>query len=125
MTPEFEKTLSWGGTPQAQCACGRIHYASDGDFMEPGELDGLEAKRKEHPDRYIPTTDDSVSITTFRGVPYVWACPCGALDGLENLFWSNRAQIIAYYRARTQRELAEATGNAAALDGVSDTTVHP
>lgn len=46
MTAEFEKLFSWGGTPQAQCGCGRVHYAQDGHYMEPGELDGLEAKRK-------------------------------------------------------------------------------
>jgi hypothetical protein len=120
MTPEFEKVLSWGGSPQATCSCGRVHYTSGGDFMEPGELAGLEAQRKEKPDRYIPTGDDSVSITTFNGMPYVWECPCGALAKIEELFWTHRAQIIAYYQARTQRELKEATDNAAALAGVSN-----
>lgn len=83
--------------------------------MDEGELALLEASRKGRPDHYFPTTDDSVSITTFNGVPYVWGCPCGALDKIEELFWRNRAQIIAYYQARTQRELKEATDNAAAI----------
>lgn len=120
MTPEFEKILSWGGSPQAQCACGRIHYTSGGDFMEPGELDRLNANNRRAPATYIPTTDDSVSITHFNGVPYVWECPCRALEKIEGLFWNHRAEIIAYYQARTQRELNEATVNAAALNGLKD-----
>lgn len=123
MTPEFERILSWGGSPQAQCVCGRIHFTSGGDFMEEGELDRLNENHKRAPDTYIPTTDDSVSITTFNGVPYVWQCPCRALEKLEELFWRHRAQIIAYYQSRTQRELKEATANAAALAGVSNTKI--
>jgi hypothetical protein len=115
MTKEFEEILSWGGTPQAQCGCGRVHYASGGDFMEEGELAGLEAKHKAQPDRYIPTTDDSVGLTEVGGVTYVYDCPCRGLERVESLFWNNRARIIAYYKARTARELKEATDNAAGL----------
>lgn len=88
--------------------------------MEEGELDRLNENHKRAPDTYIPTTDDSVSITTFNGVPYVWQCPCRSLEKVEQLFWEHRAQIIAYYQARTQRELKEATDNVAALAGVSN-----
>jgi len=120
MTTEFEKLFSWGGTPQAQCGCGRVHYASGGDFMEEGELAGLEAKHKEKPDRYIPTTDDSVGITDVFGVTHVWNCPCHWAEQMERHLWSRRREIIAYYQARTQRELKEANENAAALAGVSN-----
>lgn len=118
MTPEFEKMLSWGGTPQAQCGCGRVHYTAGGDFMDPGELAGLEAKRKEKPDRYIPTTDDSVSITDVFGVTYIWDCPCEWAERMERKLWANRRHIITYYRDRTQRELDEANASAKALDGL-------
>lgn len=120
MTPEFDQLFSWGGTPQAMCGCGRVHYASGGDFMEEGQLAGLEAKRKENPDRYIPTTDDSVGITDIFGVTYVFNCPCDWAEKIERHLWARRREIIAYYQARTQRELQEANENAAALAGVSN-----
>lgn len=120
MTPEFEKLFSWGGTPQAQCGCGRVHYASGGDFMEPGELAGLEEKRKQKPECYIPTTDDSVSITDVFGVTYVWQCPCGWAERMEHRLWALRKDVIAYFQARTARELKEANENAAALAGLSN-----
>lgn len=102
------------------CGCGRVHYASGGDNMEEGELAGLEAKRKENPDRYIPTTDDSVAITDVFGAVCVWECPCGWAENIERHLWSRRRDIIAYYQSRTQRELQEATANAAALAGMSN-----
>ena len=123
MTPEFERILTWGGTPQARCGCGRVHYTSGGAFMEEGELAGLEAKRKEKPDRYIPTTDDSVSITDAFGVTYVWGCPCEWAEHMERKLWSARFDIITYYRERTQREIKEANENASALAGVSNMEV--
>lgn len=120
MTPEFERIFSWGGTPQAMCCCGRIHYASGGDFMEEGELAALEAKRKEKPDRYIPTTDDSVGIADVFGVIYVWNCPCNWAGHMESSLWSRRRQIIAYYQARAHRELQAANETATALAGIQD-----
>lgn len=120
MTPEFEKILSWGGTPQAQCGCGRVHYTSGGAFMEPGELAGLEAKRQCQPDRYIPSTDDSVSITDAFGVTYVWGCPCEWAEKMERALWSACREIIAYYRERTQRQIKEANDNAKALSGLPE-----
>lgn len=93
--------------------------------MEEGELAGLEAKRKENPDRYIPTTDDSVGITDIFGVTYVFNCPCDWAEKIERHLWARRREIIAYYRARTQRELQEANENAAALAGMPNIPDEP
>lgn len=84
--------------------------------MDPGELDGLNAKHKAEPDRYIPDGDNSsVGITSINGVTHVWNCPCGSLDRIEKFVWDHRRQFIEYYHARTQRELKEANDNAQAI----------
>ncbi|RRK00769.1 hypothetical protein Ga0100230_023545 [Opitutaceae bacterium TAV3] len=91
--------------------------------MEPCELERMERLWAAHPDCYIPNADsDSIGITEYNGITAVWNCPCGWLERSEKFLWTNRAAIIEYYKARTARELAEASANAAALDGVSNTT---
>jgi len=90
--------------------------------MDAGELDGLNAKHKAEPDRYIPDGENSsVGITSINGVTHIFKCPCGSLDRIETFMWNHRRQFIGYYRARTQRELKEATNNAADLAGLSNT----
>lgn len=118
MSPEFEKIFCWGGSPQASCSCGRVHYASGGEFMDEGELERLQNLHKRSPKTYIPTTDDSVGIATINGASYVWDCPCEWDKRLENFLWSHRADIIAFYQARTQREMEAATKTAAALSEI-------
>ncbi len=121
MTSEFEKLFSWGGTPQAECGCGRVHYAQDGHCMEPGELAGLEARRKKNPDRYVPTTDDSVSITDVFGVTYVWDCPCQWAEKMERHLWARRIPIMKYFTARSQRGAKESAETIAAISAASET----
>lgn len=115
MTREFEAVLSWGGTPVARCGCGRTHYVATGENMEPdGELQRLEAEHKARPKDFIPDHESSsISIGVFNGVPYVYDCPCGALDRLEAFFWDNRKALMRYFRDRAERELADAHATAA------------
>jgi hypothetical protein len=126
MTPEFERMLQWGGSPQATCSCGRVHYTNSGDFMEPGELAELETKRAADKDGYIPDFEnDAVSIATFNGVSHVLGCKCGSLERIETFLWNHRQPFIEYYQKRTARELKEATANALALEGMSLNCNHP
>ena len=110
MTPEFEKILQLGGTPTAQCACGRIHYVADGTFMEEGELERLQANNKSDSKNYIPDHDnDSIGIIDLNGVSYVWNCPCRLLDAVEGFLWDNREKFIQFYKQRSARERREVT----------------
>lgn len=121
MTPEFEKMIAWGGTPVAQCLCGRTHYVASGENMDhDGELQRMEARHKADPKRYIPDPDNSsISVGTFNGSgPYVWNCPCGALDRLEIYLWENRNAIVTYIRERAARELKDATALNEAVSGI-------
>lgn len=116
MTAEFEALLRWGGSPQATCGCGRVHFTDSGDFMEPGELDRLRAKAKAEPDRYIADGDnDSVSSATLAGVTAVWGCRCRYFERLESFLWSNREVFLRYYRSRIHREKSEANAIEAQL----------
>ncbi len=116
MTREFEELLNWGGSPQATCGCGRVHFTESGDFMEPGELDGLRAKAKAEPDRYIGDSEnDAVSIATVGGVTAVWGCKCGHFDRVEAYLWGNRDMFLRYYRTRIEREKKEAEASSALL----------
>lgn len=116
MTPEFEAILHWGGSPQATCGCGRVHFTDSGDFMEPGELDGLRAKAKANPDRYVADGEnDSVSIAEINGVVVVWGCKCAYGERAEAFLWNNRNAFLRYYQSRIEREKKEAEALAALL----------
>jgi hypothetical protein len=116
ISDHFDKALqSWGGTPVATCHCGRIHFVANGANMDEDELQGLEAKHKAEPARYIPGDGDSIGICTFNGVSHVWNCPCESLARAEEWIWAHREIITRYLRARLDAELKSATEQAERL----------
>jgi hypothetical protein len=87
--------------------------------MEPGELDGLNAKQKLEPNRYFPDEQsDAVSVGTFFGVPYVWNCPCDRLTRFEDFLWSNRRALLTYFETRIDREQKQAIADMAAFAAI-------
>lgn len=97
------------GTPVSTCSCGRTHFG-DGDCMEEGEHEGLLAKARERPEKYISHPDaQSMSIGEFAGMHIVWDCQCDALARYERFIWENRSKIIEYIKARAEYEKSVAT----------------
>jgi hypothetical protein len=89
--------------------------------MDEGELDSLMERHEKEPDRVIPTSATSVSITSFNGKTYVWGCPCERLEDAEDFLWGIRAELCVYFKDRATRELEEAQ---ASLASVSIVTAH-
>lgn len=97
-----------GGTPVADCVCGRTHFG-DGDCMEEGEHERLLKKAQENPAKYISHPGaQSMSIGQFAGQNIVWGCQCDALKKYERFIWENRSKIIEYIKARAEYEKAVA-----------------
>ncbi len=96
------------GTPVNNCEhCGRVHYDSTGEFMEPGELAELKRHAKEEPEKYIPH-DGTVHWGWACGKQTVIGCPCNFLGWFENLIWKNRQGISQYLRKKSAALLNEA-----------------
>jgi hypothetical protein len=78
-------------------------------FFENGELEDLQAKAKENPEKYI-ALDHSVSQTTFLGVDYTWDCPKCRVEAVrvQAKVWGYRHQLSLYINERLKDELAAA-----------------
>lgn len=106
-TELFQRIICRGGTPQAECGCGRIHYEGTGEFMHEGELSLLTLRHNQEPDRYLPC-DGSPSVGSIAGVTYVVGCPCNQLRKVEEFLLMNRATILRYFVEGAETQLDEA-----------------
>lgn len=116
----FWSVCTPGGSPQATCCCGRIHFASgtrsEHDY---GELERLQDEAAKEPDRFVEDSqDDSIAIATIDGVPFCYGCPCGKLARYENFIWHNREMIVKYIKKRVTAEAAKASADQEALAGL-------
>lgn len=101
--------------------CGRQFFASRADFdFNEGELEELERREKEEPDRCIDFVSDSVHIGSIGGKTFVYGCPCeqAALHQYEAFVWSHRRQIIEYLTKITKERKREADENNAEATAV-------
>ena len=91
--------------------CDRVHYSTEEpENYEKGELEELEEKSKENPDKYIEHSE-GVSLGILNGKQAVYGCPCNEVSKYENLFWNSRYLISEYFSIRTKKELDEAKQN--------------
>jgi hypothetical protein len=96
------------GTKVASCEhCGRVHYDSTGEFMEEGELEGLNLKAEKEPEKYIGH-DGSICIGDLMGKQIVVDCPCNFLGWFEATIWINRELISEYLIKKSEEKLKEA-----------------
>lgn len=108
----FERVLMSSGHLTVDCElCHRTHFAtaSPGNYDE-GELEGLRAKAKQHPDQYIEDAqNDGISAGTLSGIIVVLGCQCNILRKYEDIFWENRGLIMDYIKRRVleQRKSVE------------------
>lgn len=102
-TDDFLTAISAGhGALRGTCDfCERVYFASTGDY-DSGELEELQAKAKEFPDRYIETGDEWQSMCRIAGKEYVYGCPCNAPTRYEDFIWAHRWQIAKYLKLRSK-----------------------
>ena len=82
------------------CMCGRVHFDDVGVYSwEEGELEDLEQKSQEHPDRYI-AHDHSVGCMYIDGAKFVYDCPCGKAAKYEEFILKHAEQISEYLRKK-------------------------
>lgn len=116
----FTQELVSGGGIVADCEfCGRTFFEDEttAGSWEPGELEALEKKAIEEPDRYIAM--DGVSHGRINGKQAVIGCPCNALRKYEDFIWSNRKFIMSYLSQRVKDIVEEALKDEASAEQAS------
>jgi hypothetical protein len=109
---EFWDALISSGSLYVECGfCNRIHYSIyQSNNYEDGELEDLERKAKESPDKYIEHTD-WIHWGYIDGKKAVYGCPCNKPFLYEKTFWDNRFLIERYFqnKAKKIREFSATT----------------
>lgn len=88
------------------CTCGRTHFDTDqnnGWTWDEGEFEGLEAKAKGDPDRYIGQYG-TVTTMEIGGESIVHGCPCNRAARYEK-FINTHARMLAEYLNKKAAEL--------------------
>lgn len=119
ISDEFDRALTWTGSIRAVCSCGRTTFASGSQALgyEDGELEELQQRATDDPDRYREDpSSDGIGIAHLGGREYVWECPCGQLPTIEAFLWGNRKAIVDYYKRRASSEKKAADSFAASLE---------
>ena len=120
VSEEFWAAWPAGGHIVIDCGCGRTHFAdaeSAGDWNE-GELEELREKAKVDPEHYIAHGNhDSISECQIGGIVYVWDCPCGYGERVEQFLDANREEILRYYKSRIDAAAEQLRKEQALLTG--------
>ena len=99
---QFLTALISAGSICVDCElCGRTHFASaTPGWFEDGELERLQAKAKEQPDKYIEHEGtDTVHWGFILSKQVVADCECKKLDEIEKMIWRDRFVVIEFYQA--------------------------
>lgn len=107
----FVRSLEGGGSSQADCHCGRRHYApgnlrnSCEDDDEQNMINICLEEQKADPDGIIiEYEDDFIYYKELSGSLFVVDCPCNGLRRYEDFIWNNRNPIRDYYKDRVVQE---------------------
>jgi len=105
----FMECVCHAGTIVATCdLCGRTYYNyMDAGCFEEGELENLEKKSEEEPDKYIGV-DHTVGMGRIDGKQVIWDCKCEKAKRYEKWIWDHRRIIAEYLKRRTAEEFEEA-----------------
>lgn len=120
---EFENAFRAGiGTTNADCeVCGVHVFASGENSMgyEPGELETLQKKAAEQPDKYQELAmSDGVSIGQINGLQFVIDHGCDKLFKYEQFIWGDRKNIVCYIKKRTAERKADQQRDDELLKGI-------
>jgi len=102
----FEDAFRAGiGTTDAKCEVCGVHVFGSGDNSlgwEPGELEALQKKALEQPDKYQELAmSDGVSLGEINGLQFVIDHGCEKLHRYEQFIWGDRKKIVEYIKKRT------------------------
>ena len=107
----FVNSLHGGGGSQANCHCGRVHYApgnlrdsSDEDDYQNMLNSCLEEQRVDPEGVVIEYNDDFIHYKELNGILFVVDCPCNGLRRYEDFIWNNRDVFRDYLKIRVERE---------------------
>jgi hypothetical protein len=85
------------------CPCGRVHFNyMDSHCFEPGELEALEEKQKNNPDKYIGC-DYTVTSYMIGKTEFVMGCPCNFGRQFEDFINQNDWRIARYLNEKAKR----------------------
>jgi len=97
----FRNAFGGSGSIRATCDCGREHFEPEGDF-DDGELEELERRAKEQPDRFV--CQDRVSLVNVGGKQFVMDCPCKGYMPYARFIWGHRHAIMDYLKQRMEQD---------------------
>lgn len=117
------------------CACGRVHFTSaqgHGDYSD-GELEGLQAKAKEQPDKYLEDwTFHSIEYMHDGSDAIVIDCPCGRAERIGKWLEDRADRIVEYLRLHyaavkddAEREVQRSEKALSLLNAMPDLAAEP
>lgn len=107
VSEDFRNSFLGGGSFVSQeCMCGRVYFCnpeiSHGDY-EKDEYERYKGLQKENPKKYIENEYDCISYFNIGDNVIVWGCECGNDIWYEKLIWSDRIQIMNFYKCKLKR----------------------
>jgi hypothetical protein len=104
VSEDFRNSMLGGGSFVSQeCMCGRVYFCdpakSHGDY-EDGEYERLKKLSDEQPEKYIESDYGCIYYMDMGNNVVIWDCPCGNDVWYENLIWSDRRNIMEYFKNR-------------------------
>jgi hypothetical protein len=113
VSERFEDAFdSHGGGIVRRCICDRVHFSTyfhDRNFYDEGELEDLEEKAKQFPEKYIGH-DHTIGTMTVNGVgDMVFGCSCNSFERYEEFILKNATKIRNYLNnfAKNLRDKAD------------------
>jgi hypothetical protein len=102
----FWQAFCHSGSIVHDCSCGRAHFAtySANDFEE-GELEDLQTKRLQAPDKYIEHDQSSVHVIYIYQSAFVVECTCGGLLKYEKFILHYVIAVVEFLTNKVQEEL--------------------
>jgi hypothetical protein len=96
------------GSPRIECICGRSHCCPDSNCIDEDESKEMREAAAAHPKKYVLYEGyDTVSAKDIGGATVVPDCECQYMVKLERLLWSERRNILAYYKSRRDADAQE------------------
>lgn len=85
------------------CQCGRVHFNYMDSFcFESGELEELERKQQEKPDKYF-AHDYTITSYIISGHEFVIGCPCNYGRKYEDFINDNAIAIAEYLNEKAEQ----------------------
>lgn len=96
---EFMSVLSWCGSPDCSCGCGRLHSALLSSVWSEEEVSKLRSRAHDNPGQcFVYEDKEDIMVAEIANMRFVKGCPCGQLVSLEKFVWTGRKEVLDYYK---------------------------